>query len=490
HESSKPWIRHVSPTLNQAQAPLIRTIYGHKNTVETLAITPDGKKIVSGSWDTTIKIWDLFTGEHLKTLNGHTNIVHSVVITSDGQKIVSGASDESIKIWDVNTGEEIKTIESGSINSVTVTPDGERIISGSSDKKIRIWDVKTGSLVKIIEGHNDSVDDSVDVVSVSCDGKFIISLAGYTSVVGKGDLHHTDSYHKIGSGSATTKCAFGRSYLNMGVNVFSDTELLIDDASEKPAVKIWDSQTGFPNITLTASKSSFASALALSPDSTKVVAESGRHLKVWNLEKRGNLIKAKVSCYLQGHNRSISDVAIMPDSKYAVSGSHDLTVRVWDLENGKQIKCFTGHSGPVNAVKITPDGKIAVSASADRTIKLWNLAVPPDDKYLDKYKGHERKVTKVKLIDNGRQAISSSWDNKVLVWDVLTGQRVRKIGPFGYFLPPNEAKNYVLNVLKDKDRISSLEDEDKVPDNTHVTRLLLGDAYFDRRGSTVPPIFS
>ena len=119
----------------------LKTLEGHSNYVRSVAYSPDGTKIISGSEDNTIKIWDANTGECLKTLEGHSNYVNSVAFSPDGTKIISGSNDDTIKIWDANTGECLKTLEghSDNVRSVAYSPDGTKIISGSYDNTIMIW---------------------------------------------------------------------------------------------------------------------------------------------------------------------------------------------------------------------------------------------------------------------------------------------------------------------------------------------------------------
>ena len=101
-----------------------------------MVVTLDGNKIISGSSDETIKVWDLYRGEELQTLSGHSDSVYSVVVTPDGNQIISGSRDKTIKVWDLQTGKELRTLTGHSdwVYSVVVTPDGNKIISGSRDK--------------------------------------------------------------------------------------------------------------------------------------------------------------------------------------------------------------------------------------------------------------------------------------------------------------------------------------------------------------------
>ena len=109
-----------------------------------MAFSPDGQRIVSGSSDNTLKIWDANTGKELQTLKGHTDTIESAAFSPDGQRIVSG-SYKTLKIWDANSGEELQTLtgHTDNVYSVAFSPDGQRIVSGSADKALKIWDAMT-----------------------------------------------------------------------------------------------------------------------------------------------------------------------------------------------------------------------------------------------------------------------------------------------------------------------------------------------------------
>ena len=126
----------------------LKTLAGHSYSVCSVAYSPDGKRIISGSGDNTVKIWDANTGECLKTLEGHSEGINSVSYSPYGKYIASCSGtffkkndDKTIKIWNANTGECLKTLEGHSLGvlSVAFSPDGTKIISGSWDKTIKIW---------------------------------------------------------------------------------------------------------------------------------------------------------------------------------------------------------------------------------------------------------------------------------------------------------------------------------------------------------------
>ncbi|MFM6250064.1 MAG: WD40 repeat domain-containing protein, partial [Dolichospermum sp.] len=125
-------LRCLTPSLTPPGSHLIRTLTGHSYLVNAIALTPDGKTVISGSLDTTIKIWDLETGEEKFTLKGHSSWVNAIALTPDGKTVISGSGDNTIKIWDLETGEEKLTFKghSNSVNAIAVTPDGKTVISG------------------------------------------------------------------------------------------------------------------------------------------------------------------------------------------------------------------------------------------------------------------------------------------------------------------------------------------------------------------------
>ncbi|MDB9537281.1 WD40 repeat domain-containing protein, partial [Dolichospermum planctonicum CS-1226] len=135
---------------------LIRTLEGHDYPVNAIALTPDGKTVISGSGDNTIKIWDLGTGQEKFTFPGHSSSVNAIALTPDGKTVISGSDDKTIKIWDVVTGTEKFTLPGHShwVNAIAVTPDGKTVISGSRDNTIKIWDVVTGTEKFTLPGHS------------------------------------------------------------------------------------------------------------------------------------------------------------------------------------------------------------------------------------------------------------------------------------------------------------------------------------------------
>lgn len=159
--------------LKQPKKSMFKELKGHNGWVGSVVFSPDESKLASGSYDGTIKLWDVATGQELQTIKGYDGCVNSVTFSPDGRKLASGSRDGTIKLWDLATGEELQTLEglNSLVYSVTFSLDESKLASGSDDKTIKLWDVTTGEKLQTIRGHNGLVNS----VTFSPDGS---KLAG------------------------------------------------------------------------------------------------------------------------------------------------------------------------------------------------------------------------------------------------------------------------------------------------------------------------
>lgn len=185
----KVWHLHTITTYNSNSTNrligdgLIDTLTGHSDSINAVSISPNGKIIVSGSEDNTIKLWDLNTGECLATLEGHEAGVRAVAISPDGQLLVSGSADNTIKLWQLPSVENepicpdpIYTLtgHSGDVKCLEISHDGQILASGSQDKTIKLWNLETGELKTTLVEHWREVNHLV----ISPDGRNLISCSG------------------------------------------------------------------------------------------------------------------------------------------------------------------------------------------------------------------------------------------------------------------------------------------------------------------------
>src|SRR5262249_11331824 len=132
-----------------------RVLHGHQ-AVSALAFHPDGSKLASGgTWpDTTVRLWDLATGNNLLTLHGHKNSIGSLRFSPDGTRLVTASMDQTARLWDARTGELTAVLRghTGQVTRAQFNPDASRVLTFSEDKTLRVWDCVTGDLIVTVLG--------------------------------------------------------------------------------------------------------------------------------------------------------------------------------------------------------------------------------------------------------------------------------------------------------------------------------------------------
>ena len=234
---------------------LVRTLLGHSPGVNALALTGDGR-VVSGSYDGTVKVRDLNSGQEERTLSGHGGWVNALALTGDG-RVVSGSSDGTVKVWDLNSGHEQRTLSGhgGGVNALALTGDG-RVVSGSFDGTVKVWDLNSGYEERTLSGHG----GGVSALAMTGDGQIVSgSNDGTVKVWGlnSGQEERTLSGH----GGAV-----------MALALTGDGRVV--SGSSDGTVKVWDLNSGHEERTLSGHGGAVM-ALALTGDG-RVVSGSDR----------------------------------------------------------------------------------------------------------------------------------------------------------------------------------------------------------------------
>ena len=186
--------------------------YSHSGFVYSLAFSPDGKIVASGSADKTIRLWGRYTGEVKRTLNAHSDAVLSVAISPDSKILASGSADKTIRLWDLKTSQQIRILTGhlGSVNTVVISPDGKNLISGSTDTTIKLWNLHTGELLCTLTGHSTAVLS----LAISPDGQTLASSS--TDSIIKWNLHTKELLQTLSGRSPVAFSLDGKTLVSGG----------------------------------------------------------------------------------------------------------------------------------------------------------------------------------------------------------------------------------------------------------------------------------
>lgn len=337
------------------------SLEGHTEAVISVAFSPTGKYLASGSGDTTVRFWDLSTETPHFTAKGHTHWVLSIAWSPDGKKLASGCKNSQIFIWDPNTGKQIGKTLTGHTKWITwlcweplhLNPQCRYLASASKDCSIRIWDTLTGHCEKILTSHTQSV----------------------TTIKWGGDG-------------------------------------LLYSASQDRTIKAWRASDGVLCRTLQG-HGHWVNTMALSTDYVlRTGAFNPADASINPQDMQGSLEQLKEKA-LQRYNQVRGQ-----DPERLVSGSDDFTLFLWaPAEDKKSLQRMTGHQALINEVLFSPDTRIIASASFDKSIKLWDGKT---GKYLSSLRGHVSAVYQIAWSADSRLLVSGSSDSTIKVWDAKT----------------------------------------------------------------------
>ncbi|HTN91305.1 MAG TPA: AAA family ATPase, partial [Sorangium sp.] len=329
--------------------PLV--LRGHEDRVNSAAFSPDGARVVTASWDRTARVWSADGAGEPLVLRGHDERVYSVAFSPDGKRVATASWDRTVRVWNADgTGEPIVLRgHDDRVYSVAFSPDNKRVATGSQDETVRVWNADGTGEPFVLRGH----DDQVYAVAFSPDGRRIVS------------------------------------------------------ASHDRTARVWDADgTGEPIVLRGHTDRIYG--VAFSPDGRRAASASlDRTARVWNADGTGEPL------VLRGHGDEVTSVAFSPDGKRVATGSADKTVRVWDADGAGEPLVLRGHEDQVYSAVFSPDGRRIASGSWDRTVRVWNADGTGEPLVL---RGHDDRIYSVAFSPDGERILSGSSDNTARVW--------------------------------------------------------------------------
>ncbi|MEG5245364.1 protein kinase [Microcoleus sp. ARI1-A1] len=334
-----PLMQRVVP----ARAPTwrcVHTLVGHSQAVTSVAFSPDGATLASGSEDKTIEMWKLDAGKRWYTLTGHSDWVTCVAFSPDGATLASGGRDKTIQIWDLNKGKWWYALRGHEdrVYAVAFSPDGQVLATGSRDKTVQLWNLNKGRPMSALNGHA----GGVEAVAFSPGGEFLASGSRDKSLQ-LWDWRNGRSICTLAEhGDWVRAIAFA--------GTPPSPPLVRGGASTPPSPPLVRGGVGEGSILVSGSRDGTA--------------------KLWRVDAdgRGTLLRS-----MRDNSGDVLCVALSPDGRVLATGSRDGSIYLWDAATGGLLELLTGHGGEVLSVAFGAGGGCLASGAGDRTVKIWRV---------------------------------------------------------------------------------------------------------------------
>jgi WD40 repeat protein/class 3 adenylate cyclase/tRNA A-37 threonylcarbamoyl transferase component Bud32 len=312
-------------------------LIGHTSNVWSVAFSPDGKSLATGSgetvWgassemgvDNTVRVWDVSTGEERQVLRGHTSNVWSVAFSPDGLQLATGSADRTIRVWDTETGHVIRQFDAheGFVLDLAFSPDGLSLVSGGRDFVAILWDVQKGLERYRLKRHA----GPVAAVAFHPSGRWL-ATGSWDRTARIWDMESGQEIHCLGGHSA-----------NIEAVAFSPDGSLLATGGKDNSIRLWDPSSGEQVALWLGTPPASVTSLAFSPDGRRLLSGSGDHsAKVWDVETGKELLR------LRAHTWFVVSVAFSADGRLAATGSSDNTAILWPAFPWEE-RCYQGQEG-------------------------------------------------------------------------------------------------------------------------------------------------
>lgn len=438
-----------------ASAKMVREFTGHTKVVTSVAVSRDGKLVLTGSEDKTARVWDASTGKELRRLEGHTAPVTSVAFSPDATKIATGSEggllgmqgderDGTARLWNAGTGVELKRLEGeggGPLQGVAFSPDGRRLVTGGGFV-VQLWDSDSGREVRRLAPGTSLF---FGAARFSPDGHTVFATAS-DGLVHAWDVETGQDVRRYGCFASRVTCA---QFTPRGTGFVT--------AHADGSTRLWDPTSGKGVRRFEGPYGDVLAAACPPEGGTIVTGGYDGVLRTWDASSGKELRKFKV-----GADR-ILDLWISAEGKTACAAVHG-EAELWDCVGAKQVGKFpppvrgifragfssdgkqlvtaeesivrlydVGRAAILREIKtdvdpcsvaLSPDRKLIAIGGYDGSVVLWDSST---GQALRRLAGHTRQVMSVAFFPDGRRLLTGSLDRTARVWDVATGDETRRL---------------------------------------------------------------
>lgn len=401
---------------SQLAFPALR---GHLCRVNAVAFSPDNQRVVTGSEDGTLVVWDVATRRETVRFEAHQASVTSAAWFPDGRHLISGSHDHSLRIWEATNGRELFSVQSrrGRVGAVTISADGNTVVSGNQDGTATAWDIDRSanhsSLAfqerRVLAGHR----REVTALSLSADGQWVAT----------GSDDGTARIWELATGRLVHLLEGHLDYVRWVA--FSPDGSRIVTASWDGTAAIWDAAAGQRLFTLKGHTDWVASALVSTDGLTVVTLCLDGSAKFWRMND------GQLAGTVRLHEVSIQSGALSSDGLRLLTGGRDNIARIWTLDGNVAPVDFRGHQGIVRFIAFSHNGEMLLSggedgtARKDGTARIWDVATGRLVRLFDPKDGHV--LTAGFSPDSRRIVIGTSGGAPARVWDATTGEELIRL---------------------------------------------------------------
>jgi RNA polymerase sigma factor (sigma-70 family) len=379
------------------------------------AVSPDGKLVVTGDMERNLIFWDAATGKELRRTPKLENTIFFIAFSPDG-KLVAAGSGDALRLWDSATGQELHRLDppKGGVHPILFSPDGAALAAGCADGTVRLWDVATGKESRRLAGH----EGRVWSFAFAADGKTITTAGGakdrkirvWDAATGR----ELRSWPRAAAGSEEKPPAPKPGSETLpGPSAAALDGRTLAAGEHDGRVRLWDVAAGKQRGTLLVpgqddERGPWVMGLALSPDGkTLAVATTGKAITFWDT---ATLAERPAS---PGHRDAVNALAFVAGNGLA-SGGGDGTLCFWDAAGGKERDRREAHREEVRALAVSADGRTLVSAGGDGKVRVWNAVA---HKEVRQWVAHRGWVEDVALSPDGKTLATGAWmDNAIRLW--------------------------------------------------------------------------